>query len=60
MQRCPDISRARALLGWAPRIELEQGLMHTIAYFERLLAESGHRVRLGPGAVTPADLVLAG
>ena len=38
MQRCPDITMARATLGWEPNIALEQGLLRTIAYFERLLA----------------------
>jgi UDP-glucuronate decarboxylase len=38
MQRRPDISRARALLGWEPTIALEQGLGKTIAYFDDLLA----------------------
>jgi UDP-glucuronate decarboxylase len=32
-RRRPDISRAKALLGWAPRVELEEGLRHTIAWF---------------------------
>jgi UDP-glucuronate decarboxylase len=36
-QRQPDISKARALLGWEPTIALEQGLIKTIAYFEGLL-----------------------
>jgi UDP-glucuronate decarboxylase len=36
-QRCPDISRARELLDWTPRIALREGLMKTIEYFERLL-----------------------
>jgi len=34
-QRCPDISRARALLGWEPKVELADGLRATIRYFER-------------------------
>ena len=38
MQRRPDISRAKALLDWAPTIPLEAGLQRTIAYFEALLA----------------------
>jgi UDP-glucuronate decarboxylase len=38
-QRCPDIERAKRLLGWTPRVPLEQGLAQTIAYFEALLAE---------------------
>src|SRR6478736_3100065 len=31
--RQPDITRARTLLGWEPKIALEQGLETTIAYF---------------------------
>jgi len=33
-QRKPDITKARALLGWEPRISLEEGLQRTIAYFK--------------------------
>lgn len=37
-QRQPDISRADALLdGWRPNIQLEDGLIKTIAYFEKEL-----------------------
>jgi UDP-glucuronate decarboxylase len=36
-QRQPDITKARALLGWEPTIALEQGLQKTIAYFDHLL-----------------------
>ena len=36
-QRQPDITKARGRLGWEPTIPLEQGLVHTIAYFDRLL-----------------------
>ena len=32
-QRQPDISLARERLRWAPRVSLEEGLPHTIAYF---------------------------
>ncbi|MAT94391.1 MAG: NAD-dependent dehydratase [Halioglobus sp.] len=38
MQRQPDISQAKEVLGWEPRIQLEEGLGKTIAYFDRLLA----------------------
>jgi dTDP-glucose 4,6-dehydratase len=31
--RQPDITRARTLLGWEPRIALEEGLARTLAYF---------------------------
>ena len=36
-QRQPDISRARALLGWEPQVRLEEGLRPTIEYFKREL-----------------------
>ena len=36
-QRRPDISLARSALGWEPKVALEEGLRHTIAYFDRLL-----------------------
>jgi len=32
-QRRPDISRARKILGWEPKVPLAEGLQHTIAYF---------------------------
>jgi len=35
MQRRPDITKARDLLGWEPRIGLEEGLMKTIDYFSQ-------------------------
>ena len=36
--RQPDITRARALLGWQPRVPLEEGLVHTIEYFRTRVA----------------------
>jgi len=36
-QRRPDIRLAKEKLGWEPRIPLEEGLRHTIAYFQNLL-----------------------
>ena len=35
--RRPDIRRAKALLGWEPKIELEDGLRKTIEYFRTVL-----------------------
>jgi dTDP-glucose 4,6-dehydratase len=32
-QRRPDITRARTLLGWEPKVQLEEGLIKTIEYF---------------------------
>ncbi len=37
MQRCPDIGLAKKKLGWEPKIQLEEGLSKTIAYFRDLL-----------------------
>ena len=37
LQRKPDISKARQLLGWEPKIKLEEVLMKTIEYFRNLL-----------------------
>jgi dTDP-glucose 4,6-dehydratase len=31
--RQPDITRARTLLGWEPKVQLEEGLVKTIEYF---------------------------
>jgi UDP-glucuronate decarboxylase len=36
-RRRPDISLAREMLSWAPRVDLETGLRKTIAYFEEVL-----------------------
>jgi len=36
-QRKPDISLAKAQLGWEPKIRLDQGLRQTIAYFEKAI-----------------------
>ncbi len=33
--RQPDITRARTLLGWEPKVPLEEGLTSTIAYFRQ-------------------------
>lgn len=52
LQRCPDITLARAKLNWQPRISLDDGLRRTIDYFES-------RMRLG-GAALGASPDLAG
>lgn len=36
-QRQPDISLAQEKLAWAPRVELEDGLKETIAYFRKVI-----------------------
>lgn len=35
-QRCPDITRIQAQLGWAPVVPLAEGLRRTVDYFRRL------------------------
>jgi dTDP-glucose 4,6-dehydratase len=32
-QRRPDISRAKQILGWEPKVSLDEGIARTIAYF---------------------------
>ena len=36
-QRCPDITRAKQLLHWSPKVNLKEGVSRTIAYFDALL-----------------------
>ena len=40
MQRQPDISLAKEKLNWEPKIKLEDGLRHTIEFFDNLLKET--------------------
>ena len=40
MQRQPNIDRAKEVLDWTPKVQLEDGLKSTIAYFEAKLKES--------------------
>jgi len=45
-RRCPDISKARALLDWEPRIQLKEGLERSLPFFKGHLAA-------GQGAASP-------
>ena len=38
--RKPDITAARAALGWEPRVNLEEGLSRTIPYFRQVVEET--------------------
>jgi UDP-glucuronate decarboxylase len=40
-QRKPDITLARQHLGWEPKIALRDGLVKTIAYFDKVLSQKG-------------------
>ncbi|HET7271470.1 MAG TPA: UDP-glucuronic acid decarboxylase family protein [Rubrobacter sp.] len=44
-RRCPDISRAREVLGWEPRITAGEGLEKTLAWF------AGRTIRRGSGSL---------
>jgi dTDP-glucose 4,6-dehydratase len=37
--RQPDITRAKKILGWEPKVQLEEGLVKTIEYFRARLEE---------------------
>ena len=39
MQRQPDITLAKKVLGWEPTVELDAGLKKTISYFDDLLSD---------------------
>ena len=38
-QRKPDITKARTLLGWEPKIDLDTGLRLSLEYFRRAISE---------------------
>ncbi len=38
-QRCPDISKAKTLLGWEPKIDLDTGLQLSLDYFHKAVSE---------------------
>ncbi|HXZ12663.1 MAG TPA: UDP-glucuronic acid decarboxylase family protein [Candidatus Sulfotelmatobacter sp.] len=39
-QRCPDISRAKRILGWEPKVNLAEGLQLTYKYFKEKMAKA--------------------
>jgi dTDP-glucose 4,6-dehydratase len=39
-QRCPDITRAKELLGWEPTVELREGIERTATYFAEVIARA--------------------
>ncbi len=41
--RQPDIRKARALLGWEPRVDLGEGLRLSLAYFQEKIREDAQR-----------------
>ncbi len=39
-QRCPDITKAKRILGWEPKVGLKQGLQVTMDYFKEQFAKN--------------------
>jgi dTDP-glucose 4,6-dehydratase len=39
--RQPDITKAKAVLGWEPTINRSEGLTHTLDYFKQVLNKKG-------------------
>ena len=52
-QRKPDISTAKRELDWEPVVQVKEGLEKTIAYFSRVLEESGEIIPTGQDASKP-------
>ncbi|KAL9187826.1 hypothetical protein ACHAXT_006204 [Thalassiosira profunda] len=56
-QRKPDITTAKRELEWSPRVSVKEGLQKTIAYFSRVLEESGEIIPTGQEASKPKPKV---
>lgn len=46
-RRCPDIARARKMLGWKPHVQLANGLQSTIRYFRKTLPATKEAIAAG-------------
>jgi dTDP-glucose 4,6-dehydratase len=46
--RRPDIGKAKRILGWEPKIALDEGLGYTIEYFKNKVANSSHSSKHNP------------
>ena len=46
-RRCPDISKARRLLHWEPKVDLDEGLRRTLQYFRRQVAAGRGQAEAG-------------
>jgi UDPglucose 6-dehydrogenase len=56
-QRCPDITRATMLLGWAPKIDLAHGLQLSIPWFTENMGKKAINEYLAPRHATSPTLV---
>lgn len=61
-RRKPDISRAKRIINWEPRVSLKDGLHKTIEYFRKELSRSIHSERnfFEPRANTETPVGIAG
>src|SRR3954464_3871212 len=55
-QRQPDDTVARPMMGWEPQIQLREGLIKTIRYFDELLGSGATREFGNPGGATVQQL----
>ncbi len=58
-RRRPDISVARAKLGWNPKTKLRDGLGRTVAYFEAALSRGGQRPAASVSRLFTQDVPLS-
>eukprot|EP00559_Dactyliosolen_fragilissimus_P005313 CAMPEP_0184863832 /NCGR_PEP_ID=MMETSP0580-20130426/12674_1 /TAXON_ID=1118495 /ORGANISM="Dactyliosolen fragilissimus" /LENGTH=570 /DNA_ID=CAMNT_0027362393 /DNA_START=54 /DNA_END=1766 /DNA_ORIENTATION=- len=57
-QRRPDISLARKVIDWEPKVSVLDGLGKTISYFKAVLEDAGGEIiPTGPGAAKPKPTV---
>jgi dTDP-glucose 4,6-dehydratase len=54
--RRPDITKARSILGWEPKVALDEGLTLTIEYFKNKVSETGS-LAMSPAAGEPSDRI---
>lgn len=52
-QRRPDITTAKRVISWQPKVTVDKGLNKTIDYFAAVLKEAGEIIPTGPGAARP-------
>lgn len=56
-RRRPDISRAKALLTWEPKVPLQEGLLRTISWFQRALPKQRTVRRRRPAPQPPITVI---
>ncbi|MGB8479632.1 MAG: nucleotide sugar dehydrogenase [Acidobacteriaceae bacterium] len=56
-QRCPDITRAKTLLGWTPKVRLPQGLHLSIPWFAENIGKKADNEHLASRHITLPALI---